>query len=64
MFWKKRKWVEVNRFFTPPRYGVSATSITTEEINKISFGFTTIEMRDELSGELKHIVVIGDLTKG
>jgi len=55
------KWVEVRRVFTPPPLsGFEAKGLNSRELAQSLYGFTTIELRCEKCGDLKHIVVIGD----
>lgn len=57
------KWQEVYRGFNPPRHSVDIEGAGEEFVRKLSSGFTTIELKCVKCGNLKHIEVIGNVTK-
>lgn len=57
------KWVEVSRTFTPSPLveGYHAKGLSSDELERALYGFTTIELRCAKCGDLKHVRVIGDV---
>jgi len=59
----KHKWVELERFWAPPREGVKAQWITQEEMGRLCFGVTTILYECSDCSKRKTIEVLGQSLK-
>ena len=63
----RHKWEEISRHYTP---GVKVHNITNvnddtaDVLEKIIFGFTTVELKCNECGKLDHVIIIGCNLKG
>ena len=58
------RWVETHRFFRPPvNRDIEIARPTRDVVERILHGFTTIESRCEVCGEVDTRIALGDLTR-
>lgn len=58
---KRKTWIEVSRYYTPPVYVDKVRGITEDTLRKMLNGFTTVELRCNETGELRFYEEYGDL---
>lgn len=58
---KRKTWTEVKRHYTAPNSDVkNVKNISEDLLMKIAYGFTSIEMRCDQTGEVKYVTQYGD----
>jgi len=60
---RRKHWIEVGRIFTPPvNKSFKVDRVSEEMLQKTLIGFTSIELREERTGEIKFVEQYGDQT--